>query len=152
MVTQRLARIRDLKPGDMQAILSIEYKCFPDPYPLSLLQSLHAMHPDGFLIAELDGKIVGYVLGVLRWGATGHILAIAVDPPYQRQRVGSVLMARILDRLRGKGARGIRLEARKSNWVAQQFYLKLGFRLREEIPYYYEDGETAVAMEYELKR
>ncbi len=151
MVTQRLARIRDLKPGDMQAILSIEYKCFPDPYPLSLLQRLHAMHPDGFLIAEMDGRIVGYVLGVLRWGATGHILAIAVDPPYQRQRVGSALMTRILDRLRAKGAKCIRLEARKSNWAAQQFYLKLGFQLREEIPYYYEDGETAIAMEYELK-
>lgn len=150
MVAQRLVRIRDLKPQDMQAILGIEYKCFPDPYPLSLLNRLHGMHPDGFLVAEADGRVVGYVIGVIRWGETGHILAIAVDPPYQRQRIGSALMAGILDRLRVKGARIIRLEVRKSNRTAQQFYLKLGFRLREEIPYYYEDGETAVAMEYKL--
>ncbi len=144
-------RIRDVRPKDMQAILSIEYKCFEDPYPLSLLNHLYAMHPDGFLVAEADGKIVGYVIGVIRWGATGHILAIATDPPYQRRNIGSALMEHIISRLRAKGAKLVRLEVRRSNVKAQQFYLKLGFRQREEIPYYYEDGEAAVTMDYELE-
>lgn len=147
MVAQRLVRIRDVTQKDMQAILSIEYKCFKDPYPLALLNRLRAMHPDGFLAAEADGKVVGYVIGIIRWGATGHILAIGIDPPYKRQQIGSALMKHIIDRLRENGAKLVRLEARKSNLEAQQFYLKLGFRRREEIPYYYEDGETAVAME-----
>ncbi len=134
----------------MQPILSIEYKCFKDPYPPSLLNRLRAMHPDGFLVAEADGKVVGYVIGVIRWGATGHILAIGVDPPYRKQNIGSALMERIIGRLRAKGAKLVRLEVRKSNHEAQQFYLKLGFRQREEIPYYYEDGEAAVAMDYKL--
>ena len=151
MVAQRLVRIRDVKQKDMQAVLSIDYKCFKDPYPLSLLNHLHAMHPDGFLVAEADGKIVGYLIGVLRWGTTGHILAIATDPPYQRQGIASALMKNIIDRLRAKGAKLVRLEVRKSNVVAQQFYLKLGFRQREEIPYYYEDGEAAVTMDYKLE-
>ena len=151
MVAQRLVRIRDLNPTDMQAILSIEYKCFKDPYPLSLLNRLHAMHPDGFLVAEAHGKVVGYVIGVIRWGAMGHILAIGVDPPYRKQNIGSTLMKRIIGRLRAKGAKLVRLEVRKSNVEAQQFYLKLGFRQREEIPYYYEDGEAAVAMDYKLE-
>lgn len=150
MVAQRLVRIRDVKSSDMQAILSIEYKCFKDPYPLSLLNRLHAMHPDGFLVAEADGKIAGYVIGVLRWGTTGHILAIGVDPFYRRQSIGSILMDNILNRLRAKGAKVVRLEVRRSNLTAQQFYSKLGFHRREEIPYYYEDGETAVAMDYEF--
>jgi ribosomal protein S18 acetylase RimI-like enzyme len=34
-----------------------------------------------------------------------------------------------------------------SNIVAQQFYKKLGFSEREQLPYYYEDGESALAME-----
>ena len=150
-MAQRLVRIRDLNPTDMQAILSIEYKCFKDPYPLSLLNRLHAMHPDGFLVAEAHGKVVGYVIGVIRWGAMGHILAIGVDPPYRKQNIGSTLMKRIIGRLRAKGAKLVRLEVRKSNVEAQQFYLKLGFRQREEIPYYYEDGEAAVAMDYKLE-
>ncbi len=144
-------RIRDVKSKDMQAILTIEYKCFKDPYPLSLLNRLHAMHPDGFLVAEAEGKIVGYVIGVLRWGATGHILAIATDPPYQRQSIASALMGHIINRLRAKGAKLVRLEVRKSNAGAQQFYLKLGFRQQGEVPYYYEDGEAAVTMDYKLE-
>ncbi len=144
-------RIRDVKSKDMQAILTIEYRCFKDPYPLSLLNRLHAMHPDGFLVAEAEGKIVGYVIGVLRWGATGHILAIATDPPYQRQSIASALMEHIINRLRAKGAKLVRLEVRKSNAGAQQFYLKLGFRQQGEVPYYYEDGEAAVTMDYKLE-
>jgi len=144
-------RIRDVKSKDMQAILTIEYKCFKDPYPLSLLNRLHAMHPDGFLVAEAEGKIVGYVIGVLRWGATGHILAIATDPTYQRQSIASALMEHIINRLRAKGAKLVRLEVRKSNAGAQQFYLKLGFRQQGEVPYYYEDGEAAVTMDYKLE-
>jgi len=150
MAVQRLVRIRDIKSNDMQAILTIEYKCFKDPYPLSLLNRLHALHPDGFLVAEAEGKIVGYLIGVLRWGATGHILAIATDPPYQRQGIASALMDDIISRLRAKGAKLVRLEVRRSNAGAQQFYLKLGFRQRGEVPYYYEDGEAAMTMDYKL--
>jgi len=146
MVTQQLIKIRDLKRGDMEVILDIEYRAFKDPYPLSLLNRLKEMHPDGFLVAEIQGRIVGYVIGVIRWGLTGHILAIAVDPPYRMRAVGTALMANILDRLRMKGAKQVRLEARKSNMAARRFYLKMGFVEREEVPYYYEDGETAVVM------
>ncbi|MBA7597376.1 [Ribosomal protein S18]-alanine N-acetyltransferase [subsurface metagenome] len=151
MVTQMPVRIRDLTPTDMQAILSIEYKCFKDPYPLSLLNHLYTRHPDGFLLAETDGKVVGYVIGVTRWETMGHILAIGVDPPYQKQNIGSTLMEQIIGRLRVKGMKLVRLEVRKSNVGAQRFYLKLGFRQWGEIPYYYEDGETAVVMDYEVK-
>jgi len=151
MAVQRLVRIRDVKSTDMQAILAIEYKCFKDPYPLSLLNRLHAMHPDGFLVAEAEGKVVGYVIGVLRWGATGHILAIAIDPPYQRQGIASALMEHVIDRLRARGAKLVRLEVRKSNAGAQQFYSKLGFQQQGEVPYYYEDGESAVTMDYKLE-
>ncbi len=140
-------RIRDATSDDLQAILCIEYKCFKDPYPLGLLNRLRVMHPDGFLVAETDGKVVGYVIGVIRWGATGHVLAIGIDPLFRRQRVGTTLMKHVMDRLMAKGARLIRLESRKSNIEAQQFYYKLSFKRMEEIPYYYEDGETAVVME-----
>jgi ribosomal-protein-alanine N-acetyltransferase len=106
------------------------------------------MHPRGFLVAELDGKVVGYVIGVIRWGFTGHILAIAVDPPFRRRGVGSALLISMLDRLRASGAREVRLEVRKSNVGAQRFYSKIGFVKQEEVPYYYEDGESAIVMTY----
>ena len=149
-MASNMIKVRGFKPGDMDTILDIENRCFPDPYPLSLLNRLYANNPDSFLVAEVDGKIVGYLIGVLRWGATGHIMAVGVYPEYRRRGVGTALVVHMLDVLRMKGARNVRLEARKSNITAQQFYQKLGFELGEEIPYYYEDGEAAILMSLEF--
>ncbi len=150
VVAQRIINIRELEPADLKAILSIQYKCFKDPYPLSLLRRLQIMHPDGFLVAETDGVVVGYIIGVIRWGNIGHILAIGVDPAFQRQRVGTLLIQSIIEHFKQRGARVVRLEARKTNAVAQHFYKNMGFLERGEMPYYYEDGEPAIAMELPL--
>ena len=150
MVAQRLVSVREIRQEDMKAVLSIQYKCFKDPYPLSLLRRLHVMHPDGFLVADAEGVVVGYLIGVIRWGNIGHILAIGVDPAFQRQMVGTMLIKSIVERFCEKGAKIVRLEARKSNISAQQFYKNLGFLERGEMPYYYEDGEPAIAMELPL--
>jgi len=150
VVDQRRVDVREITPDDMKAVLSIQYKCFKDPYPLSLLRRLHVMHPDGFLVADAEGVVVGYLIGVIRWGNIGHILAIGVDPAFQRHMVGTVLIKNIVDRFCDKGVKVVRLEARKGNTGAQQFYKDLGFLERGEMPYYYEDGEPAIAMELPL--
>lgn len=143
-------KIREATPKDLQEVLELEYRCFPDPYPLSLLNRLRSMYPDTFLVVEHGGRIVGYVIAALRWGNVGHILAIGVDPPLRRRGMGSALIKETLTRFRRKGAGMVRLEVRKSNLVAQQFYRKLGFIDRFDIPYYYEDGESAITMELPL--
>jgi ribosomal-protein-alanine N-acetyltransferase len=145
-----MIKIRNFKKGDMQTILDIEYQCFSDPYPLSLLNRLYETYPDGFLVAELNGKVVGYIIGAVRWGGYGHILAIAVDIEHRKMGVGTALALNMLERFRSKGVKTVRLEVRKSNMTARNFYLKLGFKEREEIPYYYEDGESAIVMIYDL--
>lgn len=151
MVAQKIIRIRDVRPADMRVILEIEYHCFPDPYPLSLLDQLYRSHPSGFIVAELDGEVIGYAIGTMRWGGVGHVLAIAVDPPHRMRGIGSMLMENLTDRLRAEGAKKIRLEVRRSNLGARQFYRALGFREEGEVPYYYENGETAVLMGVDLK-
>jgi ribosomal-protein-alanine N-acetyltransferase len=145
-----IIKVRSAKPYDMSTVLDIEKFCFPDPYPMSLLSRLYINNPEGFLVAEVDGKVVGYLIGTLRWGASGHVMAIGVYPEYRKRGVGTALMVQILDTLRMRGARSVRLEVRKSNDVAQLFYQKLGFRLGEEILHYYEDGEAAIVMSREL--
>jgi ribosomal-protein-alanine N-acetyltransferase len=145
-----IIKVRSAKPYDMSTVLDIEKFCFPDPYPMSLLSRLYINNPEGFLVAEVDGKVVGYLIGTLRWGASGHIMAIGVYPEYRKRGVGTALMVQILDILHMRGAKNVRLEVRKSNDVAQLFYQKLGFKLGEEIPHYYEDGEAAIVMSREL--
>ena len=150
MVAQRTISIRVLEPADLKAVLSIQVKCFKDPYPLSLLRRLQIMHPDGFLVADAEGTVVGYIIGVIRWGNIGHVLAIGVDPAFQRQRVGTMLIKSIIEHFKKRGAKVVRLEARKTNTIAQHFYKGMGFFERGEMPYYYEDGEPAIAMEMPL--
>ena len=150
MYLAQFLRVREAKEEDLRSVLDIEYKCFPDPYPLSLLHRLHSMHRDTFLVAENDGRVVGYVIGAIRWHNTAHILAIGVDPAFRGRGVGSTLMDEIIKRFQCKGAKVVRLEVRKSNLPAQNFYRKLGFVDRFEVPFYYEDGESAITMERSL--
>jgi ribosomal-protein-alanine N-acetyltransferase len=142
--------IREATTTDVKTIFAIEHRCFPDPYPMGLLNKLRSIYPNTFLVAENDGAVEGYLIGAVRWRNVGHVLAIGVDPPYRRQGIGTALMKETLERFKDRGAKTVRLEVRKSNLPAQHFYHKLGFRDCHEVPYYYEDGETALAMELNL--
>jgi len=142
--------VREACREDLSRIFEIELKCFPDPYPMSLLRKLLSSYPKTFLVAELDGKIVGYIIAGVRWLSVGHILAIAVDPAHRGKGVGSALMREVFRRLRQNGATQVRLEVRKSNIRAICFYRKLGFVEKFEVPFYYADGETAITMELDL--
>ncbi|MEM3402668.1 MAG: N-acetyltransferase, partial [Candidatus Hadarchaeales archaeon] len=96
--------------------------------------------------------VVGYIIGAVKWGKVGHILAIGVSPDYRRRKIGSALMEEVLTRFARIGAEVAKLEVRKSNTGAREFYRKLGFVERHEVPYYYADGETAVTMEKSLSQ
>lgn len=150
MVAQSIIQVRDTKPEDLKAISEIAQNSFKDPYPLRLLRHIHETDPEGFLVAEIKGEIVGYLIGLVRWGGMGHILAIAVEESHRREGVGSALMLNALNRLNESGANRVKLEVRVSNESAQKFYGKIGFEPVEVVPEYYSDGESAVSMEYSL--
>ncbi len=101
-------------------------------------------------MAEFAGKIVGYVIGTVRFPNMGHVLNIAVDPQFRRRGVGTALMKKLMEYFRGRGVSLVRLEARESNRSAHKFYLSLGFEMIGKVPLYYSDGETAFLFEKEL--
>ncbi|KXA91189.1 hypothetical protein AKJ63_01815 [candidate division MSBL1 archaeon SCGC-AAA259D18] len=142
--------VRDAKPQDLRPVYEIAQDSFKDPYPLRLIRHIHSTNPEGFLIAEIGGSIVGYLIGVVRWGNVGHILAIAVDKSHRRKGVGTALMINALERLRKHGASQIKLEVRASNEGAQKFYERLGFESQEVVPSYYSDGEAAISVKYKF--
>lgn len=148
MVAQKVIRVRDVEEKDLETVHSIAEDSFKDPYPLRLLRHIYDSDPEGFLAAELGEKVVGYLIGLVRWGNVGHILAIAVDETHRREGVGSSLIVNAIDRLQKNGANKIKLEVRVSNEIAQKFYNKIGFQPRKVVPAYYSDGEDAISMEY----
>jgi ribosomal-protein-alanine N-acetyltransferase len=142
--------IRPARREDLQEVLRVEYKCFKDPYPMDLLIHLQETNPLSFLVAEVGGSVIGYIIGTVRWMNVGHVLAIGVDPQHRRKGVGTTLMERLIDYFRKRGVSKVRLEARESNWEARKFYSSLGFSEVGKVPYYYSDGETAILFEREI--
>jgi ribosomal-protein-alanine N-acetyltransferase len=77
----------------------------------------------------------------------GHITTIAVVPEYRGRGIGELLLNGLIDQALALHTDMLTLEVRVSNIVAQQLYLKYGFRTSGTRPRYYTDnGEDALIM------
>ncbi|HIP56476.1 MAG TPA: ribosomal-protein-alanine N-acetyltransferase [Ignisphaera aggregans] len=139
--------IRECLSEELQKVAEIEKLCFKDPYPIHLLAMLRALYPELFLVAIVDNNIVGYVSAIVRREQVGHIVSICVHPMYRRRGIGTMLMKEVERRLREMfSICTFRLEVRVSNTPAISMYQKLGYRIVERLPRYYQDGEDAYMM------
>lgn len=97
--------------------------------------------PEGLIVAEVEGRIVGFVMGYLRdfpdellenWGVSsvGHIEILAVDPRYRRQGVGTALIRESLRVFKQAGAGMVTLHCPAAAEEAKRIYDKLGFEVR----------------------
>jgi ribosomal protein S18 acetylase RimI-like enzyme len=82
--------------------------------------------PDLFLLAELDGQVVGTVLGGFD-GRRGMVYHLAVAETYRQRGIGSALMAELESRLRQKGCLRYYLLVTNDNVDAMRFYQMLGW-------------------------
>jgi [ribosomal protein S18]-alanine N-acetyltransferase len=101
--------------------------------------------PSPALEAELR-SIIGYA-GLWLMTDEAHITTIAVDPDFQGNGIGELLLVALIDRAKQIGARWLTLEVRVSNDVAQRLYEKYTFKemgIRRR--YYSDNGEDALVM------
>ena len=82
--------------------------------------------PDLFLVAEINGQIVGSVLGGFD-GRRGMMYHLAVAEFFQYNGIGEQLMAELENRLRTKGCIRYYLLVTKDNEQAIRFYEKRGW-------------------------
>jgi [ribosomal protein S18]-alanine N-acetyltransferase len=141
--------IREFRRQDINRVLEIEQKSFKDPYPVNILLDIYNFGA-GFLVAEQDDIIVGYIIFWIRYEDEGHIISIAVDTNYRRKNVGSQLVETALKIFKRYNISQIKLEVRISNKGAIDFYKNVGFTPREVHKDYYEDFEDAVLMDMNL--
>jgi ribosomal-protein-alanine N-acetyltransferase len=142
--------IREFKRPDLKRVLEIELKSFDDPYPPHVLVDIYNLGA-GFLVAQQDNMVVGYIIFWIRFEDEGHIISIAVDDKYHRKKIGTQLVETTLEIFKKYNVKHIRLEVRKGNNKARKFYQNLGFIEKTPLVNYYEDGEDAVVMEKFLK-
>lgn len=138
--------IREFKRPDLKRVLEIELSSFNDPYPANVLVDIYNLGA-GFLVAQEDNIVVGYIIFWIRFEDEGHIISIAVDQKYHRRKIGSHLVETALEIFKKYNVKNIHLEVRKGNRKARKFYQKLGFVEKNHLIDYYEDGEDAVVME-----
>ncbi|MFA0832737.1 MAG: ribosomal protein S18-alanine N-acetyltransferase [Methanobacterium formicicum] len=137
--------IREFKRPDLKRVLEIELSSFDDPYPSNVLVDLYNLGA-GFLVAQEDNIVVGYIIFWIRFEDEGHIISLAVDQKYYRKKIGSQMVETALEIFKRYNVNSIRLEVRKGNRKARKFYQKLGFVEKAHLVEYYEDGEDAVVM------
>jgi ribosomal-protein-alanine N-acetyltransferase len=141
-----LNSIRRFQPSDFERVIGIEKEAFNEYNPI-LFMAAYETFPDGFLVAEKDGDVVGFLTTIATSLFDVKILSLAIDRRYQNKGFASMLMQSLFEVLRTKEVLRILLEVRLSNFGAQRLYLSLGFNLVEVISSYYQDGEDAYLME-----
>ena len=88
-----------------------------------------------YLVAELDGKIVGSILGS-HDGRKGWINRLAVLPEYRKQGIGKRLVAEVEKRLYKQGIGIIASLIEDWNKTSAKVFQRLGYEKHPEIIYF----------------
>ncbi|MDD5748042.1 MAG: ribosomal protein S18-alanine N-acetyltransferase [Actinomycetota bacterium] len=146
MSTHESAKVRKMRMPDLEQVLNIEREVFFSSWSRAFFQDEIDSVSSIQLVVEVHGDIAGYICAKI-FSDEVHITNIAVVPGMRRQKLGSMLLSRCIDKGLELGAKWFILEVRESNTVAKEFYRRFGFReLGIRIGYYEDTGESAVLM------
>jgi ribosomal protein S18 acetylase RimI-like enzyme len=124
-------------PADLDRIIEIDVKLLGKQRPeywemkLDLVENRPQISS---LVAELDGQVVGFIIGgASRWEYgvpenIGWIDTIGVDPACQRKGVARLLFAEMAQRLKKMGVDTITTFVNRRDWVLLKFFNTLGFQ------------------------
>jgi [ribosomal protein S18]-alanine N-acetyltransferase len=139
--------ITRMRRRHLRGIMAIERQVYPRPWSPSLFVSeMTSGRNRAYLVALAGRAVVGYA-GLISYGDEAHVTTIAVDPEYQRVKIGTRLMYELVGEALELGAQAISLEVRVTNWGAQRLYGRFGFRpVGVRRNYYQETNEDALVM------
>ncbi|MDA4124600.1 MAG: ribosomal protein S18-alanine N-acetyltransferase [Thaumarchaeota archaeon] len=152
--------IRRCDRDDVPAIIDINMKTLPEHYSDYFYYEILGEFPETFLVAELGGELVGYIMCRVEYGFShlrrlglarkGHVVSVAVTEEHRGKGIGSRLMVAAQEEMEKKTATESYLEVRVSNQLAISLYDKLGYKVTNRLEAYYRDGEGALVMAIQL--
>ena len=142
--------IRSFKPTDMFSVIKLASITLPERYNPSIFNYFFETFPKGFIVAEKDYKIIGFIVGVIINQDLAKILMLSVSELFRNQNIGSSLLKKFLEEISYENIKIIQLEVRFDNKKAIKFYEKNGFKITKKIPKFYQNGKDAFTMEKEI--
>jgi ribosomal protein S18 acetylase RimI-like enzyme len=129
--------IRPLDELDIDGIVAIDEKISgryqPEVWERRIGYYLRR-DPDAPVVAEADGRVVGFMLGEVRSGEfgldepTGWIEVLGVDPGFRGRAIGRRLADAILEHFRDRGAKSVRTLVDEDMDEIAGFFSSLGFQ------------------------
>jgi ribosomal protein S18 acetylase RimI-like enzyme len=129
-------KIRPLALGDLHAIVEIDRKVLGKPrldFWKKRIELVTTQYPLSGLVAELEGKVIGFVMGeVSGWefgvpDTIGWISTIGVEPAYQHKGVARKLGEEFIKNLRAIGVSMIYTLVNWNDWDLLKFFRAMGF-------------------------
>lgn len=137
-MSESAVHVRPLSELDLDGIVRIaertRHRYQPDLWEDRVTYYLRR-DPEGSMVAELDGAVVGFMLADVRAGEfgieekTGWIEVLGVDPDQAGHGVGRALAEAILEHYRASGVRSVRTMVDRSMPDVEAFFQRLGFEL-----------------------
>ena len=148
------------EPNDLIPVMEINLKTLPEHYSDYFYESLLAEIPEAFIVAEIEGKTIGYIMCKTEYGFSnfkklgfvkkGHVVSVAVLDTFRKKGIGKALVEEAMKAVNEKKCDELYLEVRCSNNEGVRLYEKLGFIIKQRLKSYYRDGEDAFLMTIEL--
>ena len=153
-------QIRRCEREDIASVVDINAETLPEHYSDYFYYEILSEFPETFLIAELEGSLIGYVMCRIEYGFShlrklglarkGHVVSIAVREQHRGKGVGTMLMRATQEAMTKRNATESYLEVRVSNSEAIALYQRLGYKVSGRLEAYYKDGEAALVMAIQI--
>ena len=129
-------KIRALNAEDLDAIVEIDERVLGEDrknYWERKLKLTNSKSSQVSLVAEVEGEVVGFILGdVSGWEfgvpeTIGWMDTIGVDPAYQKRGIAKALAHELIKNLKEIGVRTIYTLVSWDDWDLLQFFHAMGF-------------------------
>jgi len=129
-------KIRTLRKEDLDAIVEIDERVLGESrrnYWERKLELMNNKSSQISLVAELEGKVLGFILGdISGWefgvpGTIGWIDTIGVEPSYQKKGLATALAHELILNLKSLGVKTIYTLVSWNDWDLLQFFHAMGF-------------------------
>jgi L-amino acid N-acyltransferase YncA len=132
-------KIREMKRDDIPSVVNIHKKMLSGKYSAKMQYRIEELlnfsiktSPKSCLVAEKEGKVIGFVVGSIKeWGfgveRSGWLELIIVDPKYMGQTVGNALGKSLINSFKKEGIKDVYTSVSWDSSDLISFFKSLGF-------------------------